>query len=51
MESFERFCSILYTQHGGCVDEALHDLSAFTNSYFFYYVYGGVKPEAGNANQ
>jgi hypothetical protein len=51
MESFERFCSILYTQHGGRADEALHDLSAFTNSYFFYYVYGGVKPEEGNANQ
>jgi hypothetical protein len=52
MESFERFCSILYTQHGGRADEALQDLSAsFANSYFFYYVYGGPKSEAGNANQ
>jgi len=52
MESFERFCSILYTQHGGRADEALQDLSAsFGNSYFFYYVYDGSKLEAGNANQ
>ena len=52
MESFERFCSILYSQHGGRADEALQDLSAsFANSYFFYYVYGGSKSGAGNANQ
>jgi hypothetical protein len=47
MESFERFCSILYTRHGGRAGEALQDLSvSFAESYFFYYVYGALKTGA-----
>ena len=41
MQSFEKFCAILYSKHGGRPNDAFDDLSAsFGGSYFFYYVYG-----------
>ena len=41
MESFERFCAIFYSKHGGRTSDAWGDLSAsFGDSYFFFYTYG-----------